>query len=139
MSTRFVPQEARRKRSDFEIALATQLQSSSAEQKTFGLDDHYQLTEHEKEVCLYFCFPELNIYAYMYVHMQVMVRCYWDKQQNTLLMSVKICNILTHHSVIIIIIINYNRLDIRKSFELLMSALGSQIENMGKYKTCDKL
>jgi hypothetical protein len=61
ISTRFVPQEARRKRSDFEIALATQLQSSSAEQKTFGLDDHYQLTEHEKEVFVsIFVFAELN-------------------------------------------------------------------------------
>mmetsp|Transcript_35183 Transcript_35183/g.45362 ORF Transcript_35183/g.45362 Transcript_35183/m.45362 type:complete len:537 (-) Transcript_35183:43-1653(-) len=48
----YIPQEARRKRSDFEIALATQLKTSEAEQKTFGLNDHYHLTEHEKQVGL---------------------------------------------------------------------------------------
>ena len=45
-----VPTEARRKRSDFEVALASQLQPSAEEQKVFGMVDHYGLSEHEKEV-----------------------------------------------------------------------------------------
>jgi len=47
-----VPQAARRKRTDFEVALATQLAASEAEQKTFGMEDHYALTEHEQTVGL---------------------------------------------------------------------------------------
>ena len=47
-----VPQAARRKRTDFEVALATQLAASEAEQKTFGMEDHYALTEHEQAVGL---------------------------------------------------------------------------------------
>jgi len=46
----YVPHEARRKRSDFEVALAMQLQPSEAEQKTFGMADHYGLSEQEQEV-----------------------------------------------------------------------------------------
>ena len=45
-----VPAEARRKRSDFEIALASQLQPSKEEQAVYGMKDHYGLSEHEKEV-----------------------------------------------------------------------------------------
>eukprot|EP00614_Pseudopedinella_elastica_P010253 CAMPEP_0172595754 /NCGR_PEP_ID=MMETSP1068-20121228/15387_1 /TAXON_ID=35684 /ORGANISM="Pseudopedinella elastica, Strain CCMP716" /LENGTH=545 /DNA_ID=CAMNT_0013394425 /DNA_START=189 /DNA_END=1826 /DNA_ORIENTATION=- len=45
----FVPMESRRKRSDFEIALAAQLQPSAEERKMFGMEDHYGLSEYEME------------------------------------------------------------------------------------------
>jgi hypothetical protein len=45
-----VPSEARRHRTDFEVALATQLAPSAEEAAVFGMGDHYGLSEHELKV-----------------------------------------------------------------------------------------
>jgi len=46
----YVPTEARRHRTDFEVALASQLAPSPEEAAVFGMQDHYGLSEHEQEV-----------------------------------------------------------------------------------------